>query len=100
MDSFDVDQYGITFDNNKYRIGIYFSPAEVLSYNFDKGGYVVDLNSLDYEDGGVRLWVYEKDKNGMTTRREIDNPAEWPVQLTELSFKRIMDRKDTLHYMA
>ena len=100
MDSFDTDTECISFDNGKYRIQVAFTPAEVLNYNFDKGCQLVNLEDLDYEDGDVRLWVYKKNDAGMTYREEIDEPADWPVQLVELAFKRIIDRKDTLHYMA
>ncbi len=105
MDSYDTSMYYIAFDNNKYRIEIHFNPAEALEYNFEKGSYVLNLDTLNItndedEESDVRLWVYTKDETGRTYRKEIDNPNEWPAQLVEMSFKRIVDRKDTLHYMV
>ena len=101
MDSYDTDQCDINFDNGKYRVSIWFTPAEDISYNLDKGCNLIDLSNLDYEDGGVRLWVYKKTEDGRTYREEVESEyKDWPVQLSEIAFKRIIDRKDRLHYMA
>ena len=101
MDSYDTDQVYINFDNGKYRFALSFTPAEDLSYNLDKGYSVVDLSNLDPDINDMRCWVYKKNEAGMTYRDEIeDTPDHWPVKIVELSFKRIIDRKDTLHYMA
>lgn len=101
MDSYDTDQCDINFDNGKYRVSIWFTPAEDISYNLDKGCNMVDLANLDYEDGGVRLWVYKKTEDGHTYREEVEGEyKDWPVKLSEIAFKRIIDRKDRLHYMA
>ena len=99
MDSYDIDETSIAFDNGKYRVSLLFTPAEDLSYNLDRACSVVDINNLDSDS--MRLWEYKKREDGSVYREEIDgNYKDWPVKIVDLSFKRIIDRKDTLHYMA
>lgn len=103
MDAYSTDEDHITFYGKKYKADIYFTPAEHLRYDVHIGEYVLDLDSLAPDDGTSEE---DDEYTGITIRMKSDPTSNYDTRITSDSdikvasvvFKKIVDKRDGLHY--
>ena len=98
MDNYNTDEVSLRASTDKYRVRIWFTPAEDIAYDMQRATYALNLDTVDRDGWELEVKKCSEDSKNPCFQYVDEDESGWPVHVVDVTFQRIVDRKDTYHY--